>query len=122
MFWYKCINSTFFTNTLHDTKRVMSTCGNTCAQLLVSDMDFVALYPMRGTNSYFTALKEFAKEVGALETLICDSQPTQKKCKVRDFCHQIGTTLHILEANTQWADHAGLYVGLVKEATQRTCG
>ena len=84
----------------------MSTCGNTCAQLLVSDMDFVALYPMRGTNGYFTALKEFAKEVGALETLIC----------------QIGTTLHILEANTQWADQAGLYIGVVKEATQRTCG
>jgi hypothetical protein len=32
---------------------------------------------------------------------------------------QIGTTLQVLEANTQWANQAELYVGLLKEAIQK---
>jgi hypothetical protein len=41
----------------------------------------------------------------------------QMKHKVRDFCHQIGTTICILEAITQWANYAELYVGFIKEDT-----
>ena len=93
--------------------------GNTCAQVFVSDKDFVALYPMRDTKSYFSLLKVFAKDVGAPEVLVCDSHPTQKKCEVREFLHQIGMTLRVLEANTQWANRAELYVGLLKEATRK---
>jgi hypothetical protein len=68
---------------------------------------------------YILALKEFAKDVGAPEVLICDSAKTQKKREVKDFCTQMGTTLSILEAETQWANRAELFVGLVKEATRK---
>ena len=34
--------------------------GNTCAQIFVSDKDYVALYPMKKEAEYFLALKEFA--------------------------------------------------------------
>lgn len=38
---------------------------------------------------------------------------------VRKFCHQVGTTLRILEESTQWANRAELYVGLLKEAIRK---
>ena len=48
---------------------------------------------MKKESEYFLALKEFAKDVGAHDVLVCDSSKTQKKQEVRDFCTQICTTL-----------------------------
>jgi hypothetical protein len=66
-----------------------------------SDKGFVVFCLMKDQCIYFAALKVFAKEVGAPEVLVCDSHPTQKKRKVKDFCIQIGTTFCVLEAETQ---------------------
>jgi hypothetical protein len=38
---------------------------------------------------------------------------------VREFCTQIGTTLKVLEAETQWANRAELYIGLIKESVRK---
>jgi len=70
----------------------------------------------------YLPLKQFAKDVGAPEVLVCDSHPTQKKRDVKEFCVQIGTTLRVLEAETQWANRAELYVGLLKKLPARICG
>jgi hypothetical protein len=109
----------FYTDTLFVTGKAKSSCGNICAQLFVSDKGFVAIYPMKNQRDYFLALKQFAKDVGAPDVLVCDPHPTQRQCKVKEFCIQIGTTLRILEAKTQWANRAELYVGLVKESTRK---
>ncbi len=99
--------------------KAKSTRGNTCAQLFVSDKALLVGYPMHDTKSSLNLLKIFAMEVGALQTLVCNVQPTQTKYTVRDFLAQIGTTLLVLEANTQWAIRAEFYVGLLKEAIQK---
>jgi hypothetical protein len=52
------------------------------------------------------------------DVLVCNPHPAQTKCEVRNFCTQIGTTLKVLETETQWANRAELYIGLMKEATQ----
>ena len=75
--------------------------GNTCVQVFVSNKSFLAIYPMKDTKSYIKSLKLFAKDVGAPAKLVCDVHPTQKKHEVHDFLTQIGTTLRVLEANTQ---------------------
>ena len=80
---------------------------------------FDAIYPIQHQRDYFLALRSFAKEVGAPEVLVCNPHPTQMQQKVKEFCTQIRTTLRILEARTQWANRAELYVGLIKEATQK---
>jgi hypothetical protein len=116
---YRRISSKFFTDTLFATKMAKSLRGNTCAQIFVSDKDFIALYPMKKEAEYFLALQEFSKDVGAPDVLVCDSAKTQKKREVKDFCTQIGTTLNILEAETQWANRSELWVGLVKESTRK---
>ena len=59
---------------------------------------------MRKEAEYIHVLKEFAKDVGA-------------PAEVKDFCTNIGTSLHVLEAETQWANWAEQFVGIVKEAT-----
>jgi hypothetical protein len=74
---------------------------------------------MQHQQDYFLALKQFAKDVGAPEVLVCDPYPTQKQRKFKEFCTQIGTTLKVLEAQTQWANWAELYIGLIKEATRK---
>ncbi len=65
------------------------------------------------------AVKQFAKEVGAPKVLVCDPHLAQIKREVQDFCTQIWTMLKVLEAKTQWANRAELYIGLMKEATRK---
>ena len=87
-------------------------------QIFVSDKGFVKVYPMKLQRDYPAVLRQFAKDVGAPEILVCDPHPSHKIFEVKDFCNNIGTTLKLLEQGTQWANCAELYVGLVKEAVR----
>ncbi len=98
---YRKIKSYFFTDTPVATAKPKSTRGNICGQVFVSDKGFACFCPMKDQRRYFSALKQFAKEVGTPEVLVCDLHPTQKKREVKEFCVQIGTTLCVLEAKTQ---------------------
>ena len=72
---------------------------------------------MAKESEYILSLKEFSKDVAAPDVLVCDPAKTQMKWEVNELCTQLGTTLKILEAETQWANQAELFVGLIKEAT-----
>jgi hypothetical protein len=74
---------------------------------------------MQNQRDYLLALWQFAKDMGVPEVFVCNPHPTQTQCKVKEFCTQIGTTLRVLEAQTQWANRTELYVGLMKEAMQK---
>jgi hypothetical protein len=63
--------------------------GNICGQLFVSNKGFVAFYPMKRQADYFLALKQFAKDVGMPEVLVCDPNLAQTKREVQKFCTQI---------------------------------
>ncbi len=106
-------------DTLFVTGAAKSLRGNICAQLFISDRGFAAFFPMKKQQDSFLAIKLFAKDVGAPEVLVCDPHLAQIKCEVREFCTQIGTMLKVLEAETQWANRAKLYIGLMKEATRK---
>jgi len=51
--------------------------------------------------------------------LVVDPASGNKSKDVRRFCHQVGTTLRILEEHTQWANCAELYIGLLKESVHK---
>ena len=74
---------------------------------------------MKNQRDYPQALRIFSKDVGAPEILVCDPHPSQKSPELKYFLNKIGTTLRPLEQNTQWANRAELYVGLVKEAVRK---
>ena len=119
MLRYKRINSIFFTDTFFVTSAGKSTRGNTCAQLFVSDKGYVALYPMKSKSEFPSSLKQFCKEIGVPDTLVCDPSGEQSSNKVRNFCHQVGLTLRFIEEATQWANRAELYVGQFKESIRQ---
>ena len=79
-------------------------------QLLVSDKGYVFVVPMKSANEFPKALRMFAKEVGVPLYIIADPHPSQKSKEFMQFCHQIGTTLRLLEESTQWANQSELYI------------
>ena len=83
-------------------------------QLFVSDKGFVKVYGMKSEKEFLNALKLFCKEVGAPKAFIVDSDRTEKSNKVRQFLNKVGTTLRVLEGQSQHADRAELYIGLMK--------
>ena len=120
MLRYKRINQYFFMDTFFATSAGgTSSRGHTCCQLFVTDKGFVHVVPMRKKSEVLQALKEFAKEVGAPEAIICDASKEQTSLSLRKFCNDMGTTLRILEEGTQWANKAELYIGLIKEAVHK---
>ena len=72
------------------TKTAKSLRGNTCCQVFVLDMDFISLYPMRQESEYPLALKEFAKDAGAPEVLVCDGSKTQNQRKSQAVIYSDG--------------------------------
>jgi hypothetical protein len=116
---YRKINSIFWTDTMFAMKKAVRLRGNTCCQFFASDKDYVGVYCMKKEAEYLYALKEFSKEVGAPDVLICDGSKAQNQSAVKLYCNQIGTTLKTLEAETQFANRAELIIGLFKEATRK---
>ena len=73
MLRYKRIHEYFFMDTFFATKKAgKSSRQNTCCQLFVTDKGFVYVVPMRSKGEVLCAVKEFAKEIGAPEAIICD--------------------------------------------------
>ena len=119
MLRYRRITSTFYTDTMFAQPGAKSTRGNSCCQVFVSDKGFVALYPMRSQTQFQDALHWLCKQVGVPRTLVVDGHKSQTSNKVKRFCDQLGTVLKILETETQWANRAELYIGLLKEAVRK---
>ena len=61
------------------------------------------------------ATKEFAKDVGAPDAIVCDMASKQLSSEMKQFCNAMGTTLRALQEGTPWANRAELYIKLMKE-------
>ena len=119
MLRYRRLKTHFFSGTFFVTKKAVSTRGNTCMQMYVSDKGFVFVAPMKSKSEFIDSLRMFAKEVGVPYALVVDPAGEQTSSKVKLFCQQIGTTLRMLEEGTQWANRAELYIGLFKEGIRK---
>ena len=96
-----------------------STCGNIGDQIYVLDKGFVKVYTVKAEREFISTLWAFAEDVVVPDVLVCDSAKTQTKKEVKDFANKIGTTLCVLKNETQWADQAELYIGLIQESTKK---
>ena len=56
--------------------------------------------------------------MGVPDAIICDGAGEHKSQDMKNFCHDIGTTLRILERGTPWSNKAELYIGIIKEAVR----
>ena len=68
---------------------------------------------MRSKSEVLQAVKQFAKEIGAPEAIICDAVKEQTSKALRKFLNNIGSTLRVPEENTPWANKAELHIGLL---------
>ena len=82
--------------------------GNKYAQPFVTHKGFVCSVPMKSVSQRFQAVKQFAKAIGASESLIHDASKSQKTKDVRRYCNHIDISLRVLEEDTPWADKAEL--------------
>ena len=74
---------------------------------------------MKSKSEVLQAVKQYAKEIGAPEVIICDMSGEQTSKSLKKFCNEIGNTLRVLKEGTPWSNKAELYIGLIKEAVQK---
>ena len=74
---------------------------------------------MTSKGEFPKALKQFCREIGVPADLICDPSGEQSSGEVRRFANKVGMNLKLLEAHTQHANLAELYVGIMKTAISR---
>jgi Reverse transcriptase (RNA-dependent DNA polymerase) len=120
MLRYKRIHTYFFMDTFFASKKKgKSSRGHTCCQIFVTDKGFIYVVPMRRRSDVMSAVKQFAKEVGAPDALVFDMSGEQTSNELRNFCNDIGTSMRALEEGTPWSNKAELYIGLIKEAVRK---
>ena len=74
---------------------------------------------MKKKSEVLLAIKQFAKEIGALDSFVADMSGEQMSSEVKKFCNEFGTTLRALEEGTPWSNITELYIGLIKEAVRK---
>jgi hypothetical protein len=115
MLRYRRIAEYFFMDTFFATKKAGKLSrGYTCCQLFVTDN-----VPMKSKADVLQAVKQFVKEIGAPDAIICDMAGEQTSHDLKRVFQEIGTTLRVLEEGTPWANKAELYIGLIKEAVRK---
>jgi hypothetical protein len=73
MLQYRRIAEYFFMHLFFATKKAGKLSrGHTCCQLFVTDKGFVYVVPMKSKAEVLQAVKQFAKEIGAPDAIICD--------------------------------------------------
>ena len=66
-----------------------------------------------------SAVKQFTKEIGAPNVIVCDMSTEQTSPEIKTFLNDIGTTLRVLEEGTLWTNKAEQYIGLLKELVRK---
>ena len=70
-----------------------SSIGHKCCQLFVTDKGLVYVVPMKAKSEVLQVVKQFAKEIGAPDALICDMSGEQTSNALKRFCQEIGTAM-----------------------------
>ena len=74
---------------------------------------------MKWNSEVLATTKQFAKDVGAPDAIVCDLASEQLSSGVKQFCNAMGTMLRALEECTPWSNKAELYINLMKEAVRK---
>ena len=74
---------------------------------------------MKQRLEVLAATKQFVKDVGAPDAIICDMASEQLSSEMKQLCNTMGMMLRALEEGTPWANKAELYIKLMKEAVRK---
>ena len=91
---YTRINDWFFMDTFFAIKKAGKLSrGNAFCQLFVNYKGFVYAVPMKSQTELLQAVKQFVKDIGAPDAIICDGASEHKSHNINKFLGEIGTTL-----------------------------
>ena len=87
----------------------VTTRGNKCMQLFVTDRGFVFVCPLKTKRDVPHALRLFFKKVGVPDAIICDQGKEQIEGESKKLLRDSGTIIRRIEPNTPWANRAERY-------------
>ena len=120
MLWYKRIKEYFYMDTFVTTKKGgKPSHRNLCCQLFVPDKGFLYVVPLKRKLEVMSAVKQFTKEIGAPDAIVCDMSMEQTLPEIKAFLNDIGMALRVLEEGTPWANKGERYIGLLKESVRK---
>ena len=65
--------------------------GNTCCQIFVTDKGCVYVVLIRSKKDVVLVVKQFAKEIGAPDAIVCDAAGEQTSLDLKRFFNSIST-------------------------------
>ena len=77
------------------------------------------MVPIEWKSEVLAATKQFAKDVGAPDAIVCDMASEQLSSGVKQFCNAMGTLLRALEEGTPRSNIAKLYIKLMIKAVRK---
>ena len=77
------------------------------------------MVPMKQKLEVLAGSKQFVKDVGAPDAIICDMANEQLSSEMKQFCNAMKTMLRALEEGTPWVNKAQLYIKLMKEVVRK---
>eukprot|EP00957_Ditylum_brightwellii_P013630 1028190-Ditylum_brightwellii.AAC.1 len=83
-----------------------SSCGHTYCQLFVTDKGYVNMVPKKKGKEVILVVKQFAKEIGTPDAIICAHSQAQTSQENYEFCREICTMLCMMEEGAPWANKA----------------
>ena len=66
----------------------------------MTDKGFLYVVPMKQKSEVMSAVKQFTKEIGAPDAIVCDMSMEQTSPEIKTFLNDIGMTLRVLEEGT----------------------
>ena len=87
--------------------------GHTCCQIFTTDKGFLYIVPMKYEYEVLQAMKEFEKDTGSHDSIICDAASNKKSKSLWKFLGEIGPALWVLEEQTSCANKADIYIELI---------
>ena len=85
----------------------------------MTNKGFLYVASLKRKSEVMSAVKQFTKEIGAPDAIVCDMSMEQTSPEIKTFLNDIGTTLRVLEEGTPWANKAEQYIGLLKESVRK---
>ena len=76
------------------------------------------MVPLKNKSEVMSPVKQFTKEIGAPDAIVCDMLMEQTSPEIKTFLNDIGMTLRVLEEGTPLANKAEQYIGLLKESVR----
>lgn len=96
--------------------RSISTRQNSCAQIFVTEFEYVHFVPMQSRSNLHLAMKSLFKGPGVPPNIVCDGAKEQVGGPVRKICQQSGCNIKELEKGTSWSNRAERSIFAFQEA------